>query len=250
MLNSYLELCIYPSEVFGGQFKTLPGVKLHDKIEENFEISDETFYALRAKLEQSSRKICMMWHAAEEAIKAESEFYSKTIKDAPALFGEDAIKIHFYLEAMVLFARSAMDIASTAFGWTLPNPFPRKRYDSFNKLVKEVVKVPSLRLSSFLQKLREEETSWLSIIAGTERGRSLRDKLAHQTEFPIEYIELTPNSEKRRAVVEIGKNMVPLEDFINSLCVGVVSGFLEIEKYSIKHIENINSHIYAGDEDI
>ena len=233
MLNSYIELCVYPNEAFDGRFETLPAVKLHDKIEDNFEISNETFHVLKAKLEQSSRKICMMWHAAEEAKRAESEFYSTTIKDAPALFGEDAIKVHYHLEAMVLFARSAMDIGATAFGWTLPDPFQRKKFDSFNKLIKEVVKIPDFELASYFRKLREDETSWVSIIAGTEKGRSLRDKLAHQTEFPIDYIELNPYSEKRRPIVKFGEKQTPLDIFIESLCSGVISGFLEIEKEGV-----------------
>lgn len=82
----------------------------------------------------------MMWHAGKEFLKAENEFYGTTIKEAPALFGESAVDVHYHLEAMVLFARSAMDIASTIFGWNLPDPFPKGRYDSFNKIIKEIVK--------------------------------------------------------------------------------------------------------------
>lgn len=73
-----------------------------------------------------------MWYAGDQELLAEEDFYSITIKDAAALFGEDAIKVYYYLEAMALLARSALDIASFLFGWTLPDPFPRKRYDSFN----------------------------------------------------------------------------------------------------------------------
>lgn len=76
MLRSYLELCIYPERVFGGQFKTLPGVRLHDIIEDNFDIEHETFFSIRSKLEQSCRKICMMLHAAEEAIEAEKKIFT------------------------------------------------------------------------------------------------------------------------------------------------------------------------------
>lgn len=248
MLESYLELCIYPDRVLNGQFETLPTVRLHDIIEVNFEIEDKTFFLIRSKLEHSSRKICMMLHAAEEAIEAEKEFYSKTIQEAPVLFREDAIKIHYHLEALVLFARSAMDVASTAFGWTLPDPFERKRYDSFNKLVKDIIRLPSYELASIFQELRGDESSWLSIIAGLERGRSLRDKLAHQTGFPIDYTELSPNSEKRIAVVSVGDKLIPLKEFIDSLCVGVVSGFLEIEKHSLRHIEGFNSHFSTREE--
>ena len=76
---------------------------------------------------------------------------------------------------MVLLARSAMDIASTIFGWTLPDPFPKHRYDSFNKVIKEIIKNTSGDLKDYIDNLRGEDISWLSIIAGRERGRSLRD---------------------------------------------------------------------------
>jgi hypothetical protein len=69
-----------------------------------------------------------------------SIFYSGTIDDSPALFGEDAANVHYHLEALVLFARSSLDIAAAAFGELLPSPFPRKRYDSFNDLLKAIAK--------------------------------------------------------------------------------------------------------------
>lgn len=137
-----------------------------------------------------------------------------------------------------------MDVASTAFGWTLPDPFRRKRYDSFNRLVKDITRLPFYELASIFQELRGDESSWLSIIAGAERGRSLRDKLAHQTEFPIDYTELNTNAEKRLAVVRVGDKTIPLKEFINSLCVGVVDGFIEIENHSLRHIEGLNSQFH------
>lgn len=110
MTNSYIELCIYSSFELVNKYEKLPAVALYNRVEENFDVTGQTFSLIRAKLEQSARKICMMWRAGKEAVKAEQEFYSATIKEAPALFGEDAIRIHYHLEAMVLFARSAMEI--------------------------------------------------------------------------------------------------------------------------------------------
>lgn len=243
MTRAYFEYCIYPTDALGGKFAILPGVQLHDKMEENYEVTPDIYHSIRLKLEQSSRKICMMWHAAEEAKKAESEFYFNTIKEAPLLFGEDAIKVHYHLESMVLLARSAMDIATTAFGWNMPDPFTRKRFDSFNRFVKEFNKHPELELSKYFNELRNDETSWLSIIAGSVRGRSLRDKLAHQTEFPIDYVELNKNSEKRKAVVKINEHLIPLDEFIDSLCEGIINGFLEIERISLLYIVQTNSSI-------
>lgn len=241
MKKSCIETCVYPENTFDNQFTKLPGVDLYDAIEDYFGVSDDVFLILKSKLEQSCRKLCMMWHAGRQALEAENEFYGTTIKEAPALFGESAVNIYYHLEAMVLFARSSMDIASTIFGWTLPDPFPKRRYDSFNKIIKEIDKEPNSELYEYIHNLRETDTSWLSIIAGKERGRSLRDKLAHQTEFPIDYTELNPNSEKRYAVVKISEDLIPLQTFIDTLCLGVISGYLEIEKHCLAHIQRENN---------
>ena len=241
MNDSYLEVCVYPENAFDKQYDKLPAVQLYDAIEGYFEVSDDIFFLIKSKLEQSSRKLCMMWHASREALKAESDFYSRTIKDAPALFGEDAIIVHYHLESMILLARSAMDIGSTTFGWTLPDPFPKRQYDSFNKVVKEIQKNNEDGLGAFVKNLREDDTSWLSLIAGSSRGRSLRDKLAHQTSFPIEYEELYPPSEKEYPVVRLKGKDVPLETFVNDFCHGVISGYLFIENFCLQHIDNVNT---------
>jgi hypothetical protein len=143
----------------------------------------------------------MMWEAGDRALEAEDEFWSSTIQEAPALTGADAVNVHYHLEALVLFARASLDIAANMFGWLLPNPFPQMRCDSINTLLKNVQKFGPAELQAYIRSLREADDSWLSIIAGTTRGRSLRDKLSHQIEFPIDYVEFRPTSEKRYAIV-------------------------------------------------
>ena len=107
---------------------------------------------------------------------------------------------------MVLFARSALDIASRIFGELLPPPFQRKRFDSFNDLVKAITKGENrLLVALVFDILRSDPYSWLSLIADIEKGRSLRDKIVHQVGFPIEYMELSPNSEKESAVVVLDR---------------------------------------------
>lgn len=249
MRKSFLEVCVYPEDVFENKYAKLPAVELYDAIQSYFEVSNDIFRKIETKLEQSSRKLCMMWHAGQEALKAESDFYSSTIKEAPALFGQHAINVHYHLEAMILFARSAMDIASTTFGWTLPDPFPKKQYDSFNKVVKNISNNPPDGLGDFITELRKNNMSWLSLMAGTSRGRSLRDKLSHQTSFPIEYLELFPPSEKESPVVRIGDNRIPLEEFIDHFCHGVIEGYLNFERYCLKHIEKVNTIKINEDEE-
>lgn len=82
------------------------------------------------KLAQSCRKLCMMYYASEKALKTERDFYSTTLKESPCLFGREAIELGFYLEAYVLLARASLEIASNVFGYLLPEPFNKKRYDS------------------------------------------------------------------------------------------------------------------------
>ena len=205
----------------------LPGTHIEKAIHTKSVDNHDLIYS---KLLQSCRKLCMMWYSSEQAIEAESEFYSFTCKESPTLFGEDAIKINYHLESFVMIARSALDVASGVFGYLLPLPFQGKRYDSFNKLIKDLEKLGDNNISNYFKELRKDESSWLSIVSGHEKGRSLRDKIAHQIEFPIEYMELNPPSEKESAIVVISKtSWMELYDFINNLRVGVIEGFTVLE---------------------
>jgi hypothetical protein len=202
-MHKVLEDLVYPDMPFGDKIgipedlrkklqndlnldipKKIPGIKFENILFND--TSEESQYQY-SKLIQSCRKLCMMWHAGEEARKAERKFYSSTIQDAPALFGEHAIKVNYHLEALVLIARSSMDVASGIFGQRLPDPFKIKRYDSFNRLLKDLLKTGEPHeLCRYFEELRDDPKSWVSIISGAEKGRSLRDKVAHQTEFPLD----------------------------------------------------------------
>lgn len=190
---------------------------------------------LQGRLERTCRKLCLMWQAGDWALEADKEFGTSTLREAPALFGNEAVCVHYHLEALVLFARSALDIGAGIFGELLPKPFLQKRYDSFNDLVKQIGKSGPPGLQLFFLPLRGSETSWLSILCGAERGRSLRDKIAHQTEFPLDYIELNPNSEKEYPVVHFGATRlpIPLPEFIGELRNGVINGFMRIEEVCV-----------------
>lgn len=215
----------------------LPGTLLEDKLQKcNLENRDN----IHAKVIQSCRKLCMMWYAGERAVEAEQEFYSSTLQSSPALFGEDAIKINYYLESLLLIARSSLDVAANIFGVLLPDPFNRGRYDSFNKLVKQLTKKENrLEISDYFDELRNDSCSWLSIVSGSERGRSLRDKVSHQIEFPIEYVELHANSEKETAIVYIdGNNYQTIDDFVRNLVLGVIGGFMVLELFCCENLKS------------
>ncbi len=206
--------------------RELPGVLLEAVLER---VKVEGWNRLQGRLEQACGKLCLMWQAADCALQAEEEFWISTIREAPALFGNEAVTVDYHLEAFVLFARSALDIGATIFGELLPAPFLPRHYDSFNRLLKQIMKSGPPALQAYFLPLRDSETSWVSVLCGCERGRSLRDKITHQTEFPLEYVELNPRSEKRYAVVLLGESRIPLPAFVDQVRNGVATGFEVLE---------------------
>jgi hypothetical protein len=111
------------------------------------------------------------------------------------LFGEDAIRPGYHLEAFILFMRSSLDIASAGFGALHPlllgGKNKPKQFDSFHGLTRELVdrvkadpRVGETFLGGFYShNAYQDDRSWPSVYC--RKRRSLRDKLAHQTAFPI-----------------------------------------------------------------
>lgn len=230
MIYVDLELYVYHDTALAEAVDRLPGLQLLPVVRSAFLHKQSAADAFTARIIQSTRKLCIMWEAGSRALSAEDEFWSSALQEAPALTGGNAVNVHYHLEAFVLFARASLDVAANMFGWLLPKPFPQQRYDSINAVLKNVQKFGPAELKAYIEPLRQAEDSWLSILAGTSRGRSLRDKLAHQIEFPIDYVELRPRSEKRYAIVYLdGGVEIPLAEFIESVRRGVVEGYLKLE---------------------
>ena len=230
MMRSSLELLLYPDVPFGGKFTPSPGVRLEAALSSMGEAEHRT--RCERKLWQACRKLALAWHGGDEALRAEEDFYLQTVREAPALFGEHALYVHYHLEALVLLARAAMDIAAGAFGPLLTPPFRRDRCDSLNDLVKGFESDGTgLPIGQYFRDLRQAPGSWLNILTSANGHRGLRDKLAHQMEFPIDYMELDPPSEKERAVVWVTRDLpVPLVSFVDGLRGGVVQGFMKLEE--------------------
>jgi hypothetical protein len=233
MLRSDFELLVYPDSPFEGRYTILPGVRLDAALDH---VDEQHRRGIERKLWQGCRKLALMWYGGDQALAAEREFYSQTFQDSPTLFGEQAIYVHYHLEAFVLLARAALDVSSGVFSALLPVPFRRKRMDSFNDLVKAVrADLPGTPLASHFEMTCADPHSWVSLIATGEHGRSLRDKLAHQTEFPLDYDELYPNSEKEYPVVVLDNTTaVPLDVFVDRIRDGVIEGFLQLETACLK----------------
>ena len=228
--------------MLGAEVEILPGLQIEPLLKLCSHHKGSDVLDLQVRLSWSCRKPCFLWQATHNALEAEHDFYCSTNHETPALFGEYAVNLAYHLEASVLFARSALDIGSRIFGWAFPDPFPRRDFNSFNKLVKTIVKTGTpYDLAKHFKNLRENQTSWFSIVSGTERGRSLRDQISHQTEFPIDYRELNLPSEKECPVVVFAKHEIPLEKFLLEFRTGVVGGFCRFEQQCVNHLKELSS---------
>jgi hypothetical protein len=218
------------------RFDPLPGIRLAEALDLSH-LEAEDWKRTGAKIEHSVRKMLMMWTAGEKALEAERDFYSTTVQEAPALYGTGAVEIQYHCEALVFFARSAMDLAGYAFGKLLPPPLSVKRADSFNDLLKAIVKQgPDHPLATLIESWRVAEPAWLPLIAGLEKGRSLRDQLAHQKGFPLHYRDISLSSEKRSAIVALShSDAIPLKALVETLRLSVVEAFRTFENVCVDY---------------
>ena len=94
---------------------------------------------------------------------------------------------------------------------------------------------PQSAAAKILAAARDEDRGWFGMLCGAERGRALRDKIAHQIEFPIGYEELDWPSEKESAIVILGQDKyLPLPDFLHRVTRGPLNMFCEFEKIIIE----------------
>lgn len=171
---------------------------------------------LASKIENACRKILMMSKASKKAIDCEAEIMVGQYRGTPVLMWDDEIELLYHLEAMILFGRSALDISAYVFSSFLL----RKRTDSFNKFCKSLKKASDSNLSDLKEEIESKEsveTSWLNILRSSEKGRSVRDKVAHQTIAKIEYRKVRPTSEKEYCHVVVKDKAIPLERFVEEV---------------------------------
>lgn len=238
--KGYFDSCVYPRSGLKEKYPRLPGYSLIKPILVLDYFPEHDIVSTANKIEQYSRKVCYMWKARNNALSAKDEFLATTIKDSVSLFGDHQIEVQFYLESLVLFARSSLDISSAVFSQLLPDPFKRKRIDSFNDLVKIYMKDENAPLAQYLTTLRDNPKSWLSFVANISKGRSLLDKIVHQTEFPIDFIELYPPSQREYPVVRLhDKIYIELMEFLDEIERGVIEGLLKFEDECLIQLEKM-----------
>jgi hypothetical protein len=245
---NYLRHCVYYDGAFDGRFHPLPELGLATALDLSTLEPDDWHRSAR-RVEQSIRKMLMMWTAGDKMVEAEREFYRTTIQEVPALVGVHSIEVQYHFKAMIFFARSALDLIAYVFAKLLPPPLNQKRTDSFNDLLRaSVASDQHHALAELVEGWRTAEAGWLPLVADVEKGRSLRDRLAHQISFPLRYQEISLTTEKRSAVVAIGGNApIPLDDLIERLRAGVVRAFLALE--NVRETYQRNAGAYSGDDE-
>lgn len=230
-----LDLIYGPDSTILKRYGREPGRKIIScfvELIEKCKIDQKKEELLHSKIENYSRKLCMMDYAGEQVIIAENDFMATQNRECPCLIWEDEIKILYHLESMILFGRSALDVAAYLFSSFLIKPYGGVRYDSFNKFSKQISssKDDNLKiLKELFKDLEEKEYSTYRLLCGSERGRSLRDVISHQTILKVEYCETKMHSEKEYCHVVVNKFPISLEIFINKICFEVISIFFTIE---------------------
>ncbi|MDB4884274.1 MAG: hypothetical protein JWL95_3040 [Gemmatimonadetes bacterium] len=238
LYGTRLAVLVYPENPFGGRVSPLPGVRLEAALGS---LCGDLRQRAEQKLWHGCRKLALAWFGADQSLAAESDFYAQTFHDIPVLFGEHAITVHYHLEAFVLLARASMDVTAGAFGLLLGAPFPSGRYDSFNDLVKTILKVmPESALGQYFVDISSQSTSWLTVLTSLGDRRGLRDKLAHQIEFPIEYVPVSEHSDRERPLVILSKDVaLPLEEFVEMVRAGMIAGFLRLEDACLASLQSV-----------
>lgn len=199
-----------------------------DELMSEFSFDEPHLDILATKIENTCRKIVMMSKAGAKAINCEEEIMLGQDREFPTLIWDDEIELLYHLEAMILFARSALDMAAYVFSAFLL----KKRIDSYNKFCQSVKNASDLKLTALREMINLKEsidTSWLNILRGREKGHSLRDKIAHQTIVKIEYQKIRSTDEDLYCHVVTRGKAIPLEEFVKEVVEGVIDFCLMAE---------------------
>lgn len=192
----------------------------YEDIIKKFQLTDNQICIISAKIENTCKKILMMYYGSQLALECEKDFMSTQNRYMPALIWDYEVKILYHLEAMILFGRSALDISSYVFARLLLD-YRTDSFNGFRKRINRNLESKLLPLKEIISSNQSDVTSWLNIVCSNEQSRSIRDKIAHQTIAQIDYLPTGPESEKEYCHVEINGKAIPLENFINEVCEGI-----------------------------
>jgi len=218
------------NDAFDFEMERLPFSKIYfylSKIAEKENIDASTRGNLYLKVENASRRLLMMLIAKKNTLDSEFSARVEVGQYFDPLIGLYEIDVLYHIEAMILFARSILDIFAYVSAYFLIN----LKVDSFTKFCKKVMDSHDINLGPLKAKIElkiYDKNNWIHILSSIS-GRSLRDKIAHQTIIKLEYQEISETSDKEYCHVNFNDNLIPLEQFVDKLCNGVIDYCLFIE---------------------
>ena len=195
------------------------GYDLFNLIEHNTSIDTETKINLKEKAVICHQKIKMMLLAEK---------------------WDDETTLLYHTESTILFARNALDVVATIFHCIAFH----ERNDSFNKFTKKILKDENdkfIYLKSYLCEIDKLDTHAFRLLCGSERGRSLRDQIVHQTNIKLEYDEYKEGSNKEELFIVLykGEIVICYREFMRNFVMEVVEMISSIsQKFILDELEN------------
>ncbi|KKN09838.1 hypothetical protein LCGC14_1042610 [marine sediment metagenome] len=183
------------------------------------------------KIENASRRLLMMLIAKKKAKDSEFPARLNIGQIFDPLIGLYEIEALYHIEAMILFARTILDIFTYVSAYFLIN----LRIDSFTKFCKKVISSHDINLEPLKTKIEfiiYDKNSWIHVLSSISK-RSLRDKIAHQTVIKLEYKETSETSDIVYCYINFNNKLIPLDKFLDGLCNGVIDFCLFIEQLII-----------------
>lgn len=119
-----------------------------------------------------------------------------------------------------------------------------ERNDSFNKFTKKILKDENdkfIYLKSYLCEIDKLDTHAFRLLCGSERGRSLRDQIVHQTNIKLEYDEYKEGSNKEKLFIVLykGEIVICYREFMRNFVMEVVEMISSIsQKFILDELEN------------
>lgn len=216
------------------------GHDLFNLIENNPSIDKATKIYLKEKAVICHQKIKMMLFAEKCAIENLNEFEISQNMEMPCLLGDDETTLLYHTESTILFARNALDVVATIFHAIAFH----ERGDSFNKFTKKILKDKSdnfIYLKSYICEINKLDIHAFHLLCGTEKGRSLRDQIVHQTNIRFDYYEYKEGSDKEKLflVLDKGEIVVPYREFMRNFVMEVLEIVSSIsQKFILDELRN------------
>ncbi len=151
------------------------------------------------------------------------------------LWGIYEIEVLYHIETMVLFARSILDFFTYVLAYFLID----LRLDSFTKFCKIILNSNNNQIVLLKKKINSylnKNSNWINILSSLN-GRSLRDKIAHQTIIKLEYHYISETSDKVYCHINFNNNLIPLNQFVKGICDGVIEFCLFTEELVLRKFQ-------------